>query len=84
LRIVRIQKLINFAQESRIEKIKVPFSSAINVLSDSVLISVSTKCGEWVVYLERVSPDDISPFPTPRLFIPSANWSISAFNINRQ
>ena len=43
----------NFAQESPIEKIKVPFRSAINVFSGGVLISVSTKCGEWVVYTER-------------------------------
>ena len=36
-------------------KKKVPFSSAINVLFDGVLISVSTKCGKWVVYTERVT-----------------------------
>ena len=41
-------KAHNLAQESPIEKIKVPFWSAINVFSDVVLISVSTKCGEWV------------------------------------
>jgi len=45
----------NFAQESLIDKIKVPFWSAINVLSGGVLISVSIKCGEWVVYPERVA-----------------------------
>ena len=45
----------NFAQESPIEKIKVPFWSAINELSDGVLISVSTKCSEWLVYPERVT-----------------------------
>jgi len=27
----------------------------MNVLSDGVLISVSTKCGEWVVYPEKVT-----------------------------
>ena len=48
-------KAHNFAQESLIEKIKVSFWSAINVFSDGVLISVSTKCGEWVVYPERVT-----------------------------
>ena len=48
-------KAHNFAQESPIEKIKIPFRSPINVLSDGVLISVSTKCGEWVVYPERVT-----------------------------
>ena len=45
-------KAHNFAQESPIDKIKVPFSSAINALFDGVLISISTKCGEWVVYTE--------------------------------
>ena len=48
-------KARNFAQESPIEKIKVPFWSAINLLSDSVLMSVSTKCGKWVLYSERVT-----------------------------
>jgi len=48
-------KAHNFAQESPIEKIKVPFWSAINVLSGGVLMSVSTKCGEWVVYAEPVT-----------------------------
>jgi len=27
----------------------------MNVLSDDVLISVPTKCSEWVVYAERVT-----------------------------
>jgi len=48
-------KAHNFAQESPIEKIKVPFSSAINALFNGVLISVSTKCSEWVVYTEGVT-----------------------------
>ena len=45
--IVCIQKLI--------EKIKVPFWSAIKMLSDGVIISVSTKCSEWMVYPEPVT-----------------------------
>jgi len=44
-----------FAQENLIDKIKVPFLSAMKVLSDCLIISVSTKCGEWVVYSERVT-----------------------------
>ena len=48
-------KACNFAQESPIEKIKVPFWSAINVFSDGVLIPVSTKCSKWMVYPERVT-----------------------------
>ena len=48
-------KTHNFAQESRIEKIKVPLWSAINVFSGDVLISVSTKCGKWLVYGETVT-----------------------------
>jgi len=48
-------KAHNLAQESPIEKIKVPFWSAINVFSDGVLISVSTKCGNWVVYGETAT-----------------------------
>ena len=54
-------KAHNFAKESSIEKIKVPFWSAINVFSDGVLISVSTKCGEWVVYPERVTYNMLGP-----------------------
>ena len=48
-------KAHNFAQESLIEKIKVPFWSAINVFSGGILISVSTKCGKWLVYAETVT-----------------------------
>ena len=41
-------KAHNFAQESSIEKIKAPLWSAINALSDGVLISVSTNAaGGW-------------------------------------
>ena len=43
-------KAHNFAQESLIEKLKAPLWSAINVLSDGVLISVSTKYREWLVF----------------------------------
>ena len=48
-------KAHNFAQESPIEKIKVPFWSAINVFSDGILILASTKCGKWVVYGKTVT-----------------------------
>jgi len=61
-------KAHNFAQESPIEKIKVPFWSAINVFSGGVLISVSTKCGKWVVYGERV---------TNRRILNLAIWSLN-------
>jgi len=44
-----------FAQEILIDKIKVPFLSAMKVLSDCLIISVSTICGESVVYSERVT-----------------------------
>ena len=40
----------NLARVSPIENIKLPLWSAINVLSDGIIISVLTKCGEWVVY----------------------------------
>ena len=40
----------NFARVRPIGKIKLPLWSAINVLSDGIIISVLTKCGEWVVY----------------------------------
>ena len=40
----------NFARVRPIETIKLPLRSTINVLSDGIIISVLTKCGEWVVY----------------------------------
>ena len=65
------------------DKIKVPFLSAMNVLSDCLIISVSTKCGEWVVYSERVTFFDISGWalvapswlPTGHVAV---NWSALA------
>ena len=78
-----------FAQESPIEKIKVPFWSAISVFSDGVLISVSTKCDEWVVYPERVTitygPTYISvscmqPSQATYFQQPSCVWSMQVDN----
>jgi len=48
-------KAHNLAQGSPIENIKVPFWSAINLLSGSVLISVSLHCGISPIYAEPVT-----------------------------
>ena len=48
-------KAHNFAQESPIEKIKVPFWSAINLLSGGVLISVLLYCGVSPIYADLVT-----------------------------